>query len=234
MSHNYTIAREVDKYVREQMLVKAANRVADQVSTQDFDAAEMTKIPYEDLIAGAGITNDGLIDCLAWAAVAQHSHIGNCIAMASLAFAWIAFKYPDARPIGVYGFVGSTNDPDGGASTITQRSMAITGKPLDMESGYGKVMIGADGVRTRTSTFDADHAVCIVGDPKLQNQQVTALGAYVCDPWARRIYDAADIVVESALLARVTGGSSKLSLMAGLGAGSSLSLDVRQVIGIPS
>jgi hypothetical protein len=233
MSQNFSTARLADKYVRDQMLVKAANREADGVSAEAFDAAEQKKIPFEDRIAGAGIDNDGMIDCLAWAAVAQNSRIGNCIAMASLAFAWIAFKHTDVRPIGVYGFVGSTNDPDRGASTITKRTMAITGKPLDMASGYGKVAI-ADGVRTRTDTFDADHAICIVGDPKLVNKEVTAHGAYVCDPWARRIYDATGIAVESALLARVTGGSTKLSLLAGLGTGGTLPDDVREIIGLPS
>jgi hypothetical protein len=233
MSQNFAVAREADKYVREQMLVKASNRAADQISAEQFDAAERTKIPYEDRIAGAGVEADGMIDCLAWAAVAQHSHMGNCIAMASLAFAWIAFKYPAVRPIGVYGFVGSTNDGEGGASTITQRTMAITGKPLDMSSAYGRVEIGADDVRIRTPTFDADHAVCIVGDPHLIDREVTAAGSYVCDPWARRIYDSTGIKMESALLARVTGGSTKLSCLAILGTGESLSAQVREIIGIP-
>jgi hypothetical protein len=234
MSQNFTTARAADKYVRDQMLVKASNRVADQISAEAFDVAERTKRPFEDRIADAGIDSDGMIDCLAWAAVAQHSRIGNCIAMASLAFAWIAFKYPDVRPIGVYGFQGSTNDRDGGASTITKRTMAITGKPLDMDSAYGKVAITGDGARTRTPTFDADHAICIVGDPQIRDQEVTAAGSYVCDPWARRIYDSTSIGVESALLAKVTGGSTKLSLLAGLGKGKSLSGDVRQIIGIPN
>lgn len=231
MSQNFSTARLADKYVRDQMLVKAGNREADGVSAEAFDAAEKKKIPFEDLIAGAGIDDNGMIDCLAWAAVAQNSRIGNCIAMASLAFAWIAFKHTDVRPIGVYGFVGSTNDPDRGASTLTKRTMAITGKPLDMTSGYGKVEI-SDGVRTRTDTFDADHAICIVGDPRLVDRQVTAAGAYVCDPWARRIYDATGIAAESALLARVTGGSTKLSLMAALGTGGTLPANVREIIGI--
>jgi hypothetical protein len=234
MSENFAIARQADQYVRDQMLVKAANRVADQITAEAFDAAEKTKIPYEDQIAEAGIASDGLIDCLAWATVAQRSRIGNCISMASLAFAWIAFKYPSVRPIGVYGFLGSTNDPDGGAATITKRTMAITGKSLDMDSGYGKVEITGDGVRTRTPTFDADHAICIVGDPKLKSCEVTAHGSYVCDPWARRIYDATNIDLESALLSRVTGGSTKLSLLAGLATGSSLPEQVRTIVGIPS
>jgi len=232
MSQNFTIARKADKYVRDQMLVKASNRVADQIHAEEFDVAKRTEIPYEDRIADAGIDNDGMIDCLAWAAVAQHSRIGNCIAMASLDFAWIAFKRPDARPIGVYGFQGSTNDDDGGASTITKRQMAITGLPLDMNSGYGKVAITRDG--TRTPTFDAAHAICIVGDPQIRDREVTAAGSYVCDPWARRIYDATSISVESALLARVTGGSTKLSLLARLGTGNSLPGGVRQIIGIPN
>jgi hypothetical protein len=230
MSQNFTTARLADKYVRDQMLVKAANREADGVSAEAFDAAEKKKIPFEDRIAEGGIDDNGLIDCLAWAAVAQNTRIGNCIAMASLAFAWIAFKHTNVRPIGVYGFVGSTNDPDH-ATTLPKRTMAITGKPLDMTSGYGKVEI-SDGVRTRTDTFDADHAICIVGDPHLVNGQVTAAGAYVCDPWARRIYDATGIAAESALLARVTGGSTKLSLMASLGTGGTLPGGVREIIGI--
>lgn len=233
MANNFNVARQADQYVRNQMQVKAANRVADRVAPEAFDAAEKTKIPYEDKIFEAGIKDDGMIDCLAWAAVAQHSRFGNCIAMASLAFAWIAFKYTSVRPVGVYGFLGSTDNLDDGASIIKKRTMAITGKPLDMDSGYGRVNI-VDGVRTRTPVFDADHAVCIVGDPKLENNEVTALGSYVCDPWARRVYDAISIEEESALLSKVTGGSTKLSLLAELPKGSSLSMTVRSIVGIPS
>jgi hypothetical protein len=230
MSDNFTIAREADKYVRDQMQVKAANRVVDQISARAFDAAEQTKIPFEDQISGAGIADDSMIDCLAWATVAQRSHIANCLGMASLAFAWIAFKYSDVRPIGVYGFKGSTLDADGGMSTITKRTMAITGKPLEMNQTKVQIL---DGVRTETPAFTADHAICIVGDPKLNiSGEVTAAGSYVCDPWARRIYDSASIELESALLAGVTGGSTKLSLMAKLGMGQTLPARVREIIGI--
>jgi hypothetical protein len=230
MPDNFNIAREASNYVRQQMQVKAANREADNVSAVDFDAAEQTKIPYEDLLSEAGIVENTLIDCLAWATVAQRSHIGNCIAMASLAFAWIAFTYPNARPVGIYGFTGSTSDADGGLATITKRTMAVTGKPLEMNQEVVKIL---DGVRTATPVFSADHAICIVGDPKLVMGEVTAAGSYVCDPWARRVYDSTSIKIESELLARVTGGSTKLSSMAKLDAGHTLSPRVKEIIGIP-
>lgn len=232
MSTGFDIANKALGYVRDQMMVKAANREADAITAEMFDAAETTKIPSEDLVVAAGIEDDGMIDCLAWARVAQSSRIANCLGMASLAFAWVAFKHAASRPVGVYGFKGSTGDPDGGSSTIVRRTMAITGKPLDMSSSYGRVSI-ANGVRTRTDVFDADHAICIIGDPKLDRDgNVTIHGAYVCDPWARRVYDAATLADESALIAKVTGGSTRLTCLALLAAGQTLPPDVRGVIGI--
>lgn len=230
MSNNFTIAREADKYVRDQMKVKAANRVSDKISSDAFDAAEQSKRPLEDQIADTGVAEDNLIDVLAWAAVAQRSHISNCLGMASLAFAWIALKYPAARPVGVYGFKGSTLDEDGGASTLLKRTMAITGKPLEMNQTKVEIR---NLVRTETPAFTADHAICIVGDPKLDRSgKVTAAGSYVCDPWARRIYDSTSIEFESELLANVTGGSIKLSPMTTLGVGQLISAEVKTIIGI--
>jgi len=231
MSDNFTIAREASNYVREQMLVKAANREADQISALQFDVAEQTKDPYGVQLREAGIGDDILVECLAWAAVAQRSRIGNCIAMASLAFACIAFNHPDARPVGVYGFMGSTFDEDDGFSTITKRTMAVTGKKLEMNQ---EAVTYIDWVRTATPGFTADHAICIVGDPKLVRGEVTVGGSYVCDPWARRVYDSTSIKMESELLARVTGGSTKLSQMAKLNTGQTLSARVKEIIGIPA
>lgn len=230
MSNHFSIARAADQYVRDQMKVKAANRAAEGIEAREFDAAEQTKIPLEDSIAEAGVADDGLIDCLAWAAVAQRSHISNCLGMASLALAWVALKHPGARPVGVYGFKGSTLDDDGGAGTLLKRTMAVTGKPLEPNQSKVKIL---DGVRTEVPVFTADHAICIVGDPRLDaSGRVTAAGAFVCDPWARRVYDAAGLEVESALLANVTGGSVRLSPMAVLAAGQTLSPAVQGVIGI--
>jgi hypothetical protein len=231
MPDNFSVAREADKYVRDQMLVKAGNRDADGISANLFDAAEQTKRPLEDQIADAGIADDAMIDCLAWAAVAQRSHISNCLGMASLAFAWIALKYPASRPVGVYGFRGSTLDQDGGVSTITKRTMAITGLPLEMNQNRVQIL---NGVRTETPAFTADHAICIIGDPRLDGGgRVTAAGAYVCDPWARRVYDAVSLEMESSLIARVTGGSASLVLVARRGDNETLSNAVRAIIGIP-
>lgn len=228
MSDFYRIAREAERYVRTEMKVKAANRDFEGISAQAFDSAEKTKMPLEDLVADTGLTDNALIECLAWAAVAQHSRISNCLGMASLAFAWVAIKFPAARPVGVYGFLGSSHEADADTK-LPVRTMAVTRMPLEMNQTVVKIQ---DGERTATPIFTADHAVCIIGDPQLVNGRVTGSNCYVCDPWAHRVYHPSSLVSESELIAKVTGGSTSLGVQASLGPGKSLSAEVKSIIGI--
>lgn len=227
MTDFYRIARDAERYVRDEMQVKAANRDIEGISAQAFDSAERTKIPLEDAIAETGLTDDSLIDCLAWAAVAQHSLISNCLGMAALAFAWVAIKYPLARPVGVYGFLGSSHEDDA-ATKLPVRNMAVTRLPIGTNQSVVMIL---NSQRTETPIFTADHAVCLIGDPRLDKGRITG-DCYVCDPWAHRVYHASCLVSESELIARVTGGSTTLGQQAVLGTGQTLSAAVKGIIGI--
>ena len=219
-------AQDAMKHVREVVRVQASNRPAEDASQEAFNQADAWVRRYGDHLAEQpDAPPEDMIDLCAWAGAAEKFKVGNCEAMACLAFAHLAKK--GTRPLSIVGFAGDTmfwygqNRPVDRLAHFDVR-MSITGTPIPLTTKKPVLKAGRTGINgnddfEQLDAFAVDHVVCVVG-PLADPRDYTTWheDTVVCDPWARRCYFAHELPNESRLIARVTGGVTKTSLRAQL------------------
>lgn len=221
LTHFYA-AQDAMKHVRDVAGVKASNRPGDGASQEAFDRADEWVRRYGDHLAEQqGCPPESMIDLCAWAGAAEKFGVGNCEAMASLAFAYLAKK--GHRPLAIIGFYsdkmywyGPTRQVD--RLDRLEVRLSITGKPIPLATKKkvlkeGRTGRGGNDDYEQVDAFEVDHVVCVVGpmaDPT--DYRTWDEDTVVCDPWARRCYFAHELPNESRLIARVTGGVTTTSI----------------------